>query len=182
MSHRHALQQETAMYPGSERDSKSTQLTAMSLVATGFMFFSCCSCVGVGIMFMEMGGTRTAANMPERSWQHLESYDVLEPGEPLVAYIDRTPGVNGEEACVITERRVFCHDRGAVESVDLVEISEIELRSKDGDNTFTIRSESGETLEVLVQDAEDPDLFGSLLKTELVEQGNMVDVPIPTSN
>ena len=73
-------------------------------------------------------GVKVGANMEAYAVAYLEEHDVLEEGERILAYYDATMALSGEDAAILTDRRVMYHKAGRTTSIPLSEVEDVQHR------------------------------------------------------
>ena len=83
--------------------------------------------VGVFIWLLNQpeGGVKFANDMDGYALEYLETHDLLNRTESLVAYYDATISLNGTEAAILTTERIGYHNHGRTQWIGLTEISDV---------------------------------------------------------
>ena len=114
------------------------------------------------------GGTRLANQMEEYATAYLETHDILQPGEELVAYYDATIGLDGTEAIILTRQRLIYHNGGENSAVELHRIREVKERDDGLSGTaFEVYTTDGNYMEVVIAPLNGADTFSNALNTTL---------------
>ncbi|WOD41059.1 hypothetical protein [Nodosilinea sp. E11] len=97
--------------------------------------------------FGPAGGVRFTSTMEPYATQYLQTHNLLEEGEKVIAYYDATIALKGTEAAILTDRRILYHRSSATTSIPLNEIARIEheVQNLIGD-VIQIFAHSGEIL------------------------------------
>ena len=130
----------------------STQKTI--LIGCGIVFAVFMVLVIAGVIWIAtgpQGGVRLSNEMEEYALEYLETHQLLDSSEVLVAYYDATLRLDGSEAAILTDKRIIYHKGNRTESINLPEIEEIKHRKEilAGD-ILEIFSTSGQSMKITI--------------------------------
>jgi hypothetical protein len=90
---------------------------ALAAVTLGLLIF---------FSFGPAGGVRFTSTMEPYATEYLQTNNLLDEGEKVIAYYDATIALRGTEAAILTDRRVLYHQPSGTISIPLNEITRIE--------------------------------------------------------
>lgn len=103
-----------------------------------FFLIGCGSIAAVVVLIIAAGviwlllqpeaGVKLGNEMDKYAVKYIEDYQLLEPGEQVLAYYDATMSMDGTEAAILTDRRLMHHVGGTTSSMRLEEITDIRHR------------------------------------------------------
>jgi hypothetical protein len=121
-----------------------------------------------GIVYLSMGpegGVRLSNNMEDYALEYIESQDLLEPDETVVAYYDVTVALNGSEAAILTDSRLIYHKSGRNTTMDLANVASIEVTGDGlGGDVIQVVSDTGDTIVIEIAAFNQGDLFADALQ------------------
>lgn len=150
-----------------EKKSPSN-LTWLAIAVAGLIALSCLVCTGGAALLLSgpEGGVRVASNMEEYAVEYVDEHGLLEPGEELIAYYDDTISLTGEEAAILTNRRVIQHQPTGTTSIALDQIADVRV-SEDSLGTYvSVIGEDRSRLEIEIAVFNGGDIFADALLRE----------------
>jgi hypothetical protein len=123
--------------------------------------------LGLFIFFLTgpEGGVRVTSNMEPYALEYLESHQLLEPNETLIAYYDASFKLNGTKAAILTDNRVIYHQPMGTSVIPLTEVERIEHET-DGmvGDSIRIFSKSGDIIAIEIDSIDNGSLFLTALE------------------
>lgn len=119
-------------YPAPQPRSTARSLAPWAIALVGLVAL----CGGSGIALVlwlalgPEGGVRLGNQMESYALEYIEKHRLLEEGEQIIAYYDVTISLSGEEAAILTDRRLLYHKEGRNTEIPLDEIERIEHRKE----------------------------------------------------
>ncbi|NMF82025.1 hypothetical protein [Nodosilinea sp. P-1105] len=114
------------------------------------------------------GGVRVTSNMEPYALEYLESHQLLDPHETIMAYYDASFQLNGTKAAILTDSRVIYHQPMGTSVIPLTEVERIEHET-DGmvGDSIRIFSKSGEIMAIEIDSIDNGSLFLAALEGRL---------------
>ena len=129
-----------------------------------YMLIGCGGAAVVGLLAVVGGivylgslpqsGVKLTNEMDEYALEYIQEHRLLRPGEELLAYYDATIRMTGEEAALLTDRRVLYHKDGRTTAFALDSVESVDHRyeSMTGD-VIEVRDASGRALKITIAPA-----------------------------
>lgn len=111
------------------------------------------------------GGVMLAHNLDEESHAQIESYDILDDDENVVAYYDATLSLDGTDTAILTDKRVISHFNGKNTAILLRDIKRID-HHEDVNDFITVVSNDGERIVIEIALFNGGHVFLNALKDE----------------
>ena len=112
----------------------------------------------------EGGGVRLTNEMEQYALDYLETHQILETNEEVLAYYDVTVQLTGEEAVILTNKRLIYHKEGVTTDIYLENIEDIQhhYESITGD-IIVVMSDTGEAMKIAIAPLNDGNVFYDVL-------------------
>lgn len=112
--------------PQQERKSNTLKIVLITVAVLGGLTLCCCGGGLVWLFTLPEGGVRTANNMDQYAVDYLANNNLIQADETLVAYYDYTLNYSGEQAAILTDKRLIYHADSGDTVILLSEITDIQ--------------------------------------------------------
>lgn len=109
-----------------ERKTSALKIVLIILAILGGLTFCCCGGGIVWLVTLPEGGVRTANNMDQYAVDYIATQNLIQSDETIVAYYDYTLNLNGEQAAILTDKRLIYHAPGGNTVILLKDVSDIQ--------------------------------------------------------